>query len=178
MTLQQAYRPGAEQAKAAHRYFAAIAAEWVDNAMEAMHPMQLSVSTGTGMNMNIRLWSLQTDYDELRELLPWIRKVYRKMRKMGKPTADPMRNIPDLLICPVQEATCFVEVLGGASFTTAEKTLMSIGVRNGVTIFISVPNVMMVALEQDLFGLAVHQRGSWLIEMHRAQDEQLEIYRH
>lgn len=172
MALVHAYKHSALQAEAASRYFLGLANEWAGEALRTMLPAQLILQEPGSPALNIRLWTFPGGRMQVRGMLGWIRQVHRQMEALARPGEKPMAHLPNLLNCPEPEASCYIELLGRACFTPDEEHLLNIGLRQGRTILLSSPKVMLVQLEEELVGLAVHGRGSWLVEGRTAPVEQ------
>lgn len=177
MALIYTFAPGASQAEAAGDYFMGLANDLADEALDNMVPKQLILQEPEGSNLNIRLWALPGRVIPVRRMLGWIRQIMRQMEDLARPHGKPMSHMPTLMTSPEPEATCFIEVLGRRCFTPFEEHLLTIGLRQGRTNLLSSPKVMMVRLEEELAGLAIHGRGSWLIEGRTTLLEQMEVFR-
>ena len=164
MAITCNFKPGEEQALEAHAYFTEVAGEWVDRTLEEMVPRQLMVEESSRPTMYMRIWSRLNCQGQAQVLSQWLRVVQRRAKVLARHHVDPMIHLPTLMDCPVEGANCLVEVLGGTPFTPAEKNLLTVGLRNGRTVLVSSPKMILVELEDGLLGLAVYKRGSWLIE--------------
>lgn len=168
MAYSYTFKQGKEQAQRANHYFQGIASEWIVDRSNELVPRQYILQESGWPDLHVRVWSTGHDGDSLRRMLPWIRRVQRKLGKLAAPGGDPRNILPGLLQSHVSHAWCFIEVLGRKFFTPDEEQVLTLGVENGRLVLLSSPTVMLIELQEGLLGLTVHERGSWLIEKKQA----------
>lgn len=168
MAYRYSFKQGKEQAQRANQYFQGIASEWIVDRSNELVPRQYILQESGWPDLHIRVWSTGHDSDSLRRMLPWIRRVQRKLNTLSAPGGNPRNILPALLKCQAPHASCFIEVLGRKFFTPDEEQVLTLGVEDGRLVLLSSPTIMLIELQQGLLGLTVHDRGSWLIEDRQA----------
>lgn len=169
MALTFTFKAGAQQSREAGQYFSQVASEMLETGLGDMAPCQL-VLTEDGMEpMPLRIWTgNEPTSEDLADWVPWIRSVHAQMHDIGSRKAD-LGLATQAAERWVQErhmeTTFFAEILHPAhAFTPDEDNTLSVGILGGETVLLSSRNVMFMKLATDQFGLAIAQRGSFLIE--------------
>ncbi|MEO8068302.1 MAG: hypothetical protein ABI599_11470 [Flavobacteriales bacterium] len=168
MALRYDFQPGPKQSLDACSYFSLLGNEMVDSYVTNMEPRQYLMGQAGYATQPVRVWSRKhTGPGRMYELLPWIRTVMKETRKMtsGKGGEDVVGTVHTWMDTQHAEDTLFIELPHPQdAFTPKEVLAHTIGIIGGETVLLSAHNLMSVKLEADLFGLALANVGSYLVE--------------
>ncbi|MBL7952771.1 MAG: hypothetical protein JNM62_13750 [Flavobacteriales bacterium] len=163
------FKAGAAQSREAGRYFSSVGNEVLGSGIEGLEPRQLVLTEDGHEPMPLRIWSAnEPTSTELTALVPWLRTVRGEMGQMAKRDAD-LTDVPVIVTRWTDTAhgvqTFFAELLDPAhAFTDDEDNTLSVGVVAGRTVMLSARNVIFMKLDPERFGLAIANKGSFLIE--------------
>jgi hypothetical protein len=169
MALTFHFKAGAEQSREAGQYFSLVGNELLETSLRDLDARQLVLTEDGQEPMPLRIWTATEPTTEfLGEIVPWIREVKAVLYTMGKRGAELQRvtaKVKQWIELHHGEQSYFAEILDPAhAFTDDEDNVLSIGVVAGETVMLSARDVIFMRLTQDQFGLAIANKGSFLIE--------------
>ncbi len=163
------YKAGAVQSREAGRYFSLVGNELLESGIADLEARQLVLTEDGQEPMPLRIWTAtEPTSEDLAELVPWIRSVRTDMHDLAKRGGD-LTKTPDMVQRWMRmqhgAKTFFAELLDPAhAFTDDEDNALSLGVIGGETVMLSARNVIFMKLASDQFGLAIANKGSFLME--------------
>jgi hypothetical protein len=168
MALQIDLQKGAKQSHEASRYFNRLADELVKSFIRPMTPRQYNITNGGHESVYLRIWSVDPWLDEgnKEEALGWLGSIMTDVANIGRAPAnmDQVHTMMERWLTPRPGTeNFFIEQLN-EDFTSDDVPQLSIGVLGGHLSVLSAPSVMYMALEPDLYGLAVAGFGSYLVQ--------------
>ncbi|MGV9010960.1 MAG: hypothetical protein ACOH13_00055 [Flavobacteriales bacterium] len=162
MALSSVFKPGTLQALEAHLYFRDVANARVRSELAVLTPKQYLVQQPGHEDLYLRVRSDR----KIVGAEPWvklIRHLLAAVKEVEETSIDPY-ELFHVLRSFTADGPGSVEVLGHGPFTDHEQVALTLGMENGHAVLLSSPRLMCVELHDGLYGLAVHERGSWLLE--------------
>jgi hypothetical protein len=175
MAITFHFKAGAQQSREAGQYFSQVANELLETGLHDLEARQLVLTEDAQEPMPMRIWTTKEPTpDDLGALVPWIRSLLVDMGRLSERGSDLSKAVA-MVKQWVQERhgeqSFFAEILDPAhAFTADEDNTLSIGVFGGETVMLSARNIMFIKLASDQFGLAVANKGSFLIERNKAPE--------
>lgn len=166
MELHYQFKAGMRQSVQAKQYFQSVASDMLEQWLAELHPVQYLFEEQGYPPLAMRLWSTTGNRNNsVQGLLPWLRVMVEHGHVLGTGARDLERLLPSIMKCKQAEAVRFIEVLDpSAAFSARESNLLCMGMVKDEMVLFSAKNFLCVRLEEALYGVVVHGRGSWLVE--------------
>ena len=179
MALSISYKPGKAQSEQAARYFQEAVTALLDSMMDGLEERTYRIDGHSGPSLKLRTWSRQELQDaQLHAMFDRIVAVRAEVQSLeqGPVTQDQVgRTISGWLENTLEGLDLFVELtLVHADQPADERPALSLGILRGRGVLVSSDNLLFTWLDQDIFGLAIAEQGSYLVEV-QEEDRQLRI---
>lgn len=174
MPYQLRFASGTEQAVHAGLYFHTVANDLVDDTLAHVRPNHYRVGPGTPPRSVLRFWSHGQPASENVLNIAAVAAALQREASALLRAKHREANVLDFfqrwlgLVWP--EPAFFLEKLKARdAFTQNERLDMSLAVLGGRLAMFSTGALMFVQQAPDLYGMAVAERGSYLVEVLRAE---------
>lgn len=177
MAISISYKPGKAQSEQAARYFQEAVTGLLDSMLEGLQEHTYRIDGQNGPSLKLRTWSRQELQDvQLHAMFDRIVAVRSEVQGLerGPLTQDMVgRTITGWLERTLEGMDLFVELtLVHPDQRSDERPALSLGVLRGRSVLVSSDNLLFTWLDQDIFGLAIAEHGSYLVEV---QEEDLQL---
>ena len=179
MAISISYKPGKAQSEQAARYFQEAVTGLLDAMLEGLQEHTYRIDGQNGPSLKLRTWSRQELQDaQLHAMFDRIVAVRSEVQglEQGPLTQDMVgRTVSGWLERTLEGMDLFVELtLMHPDQRSEERPALSLGILRGRSVLVSSDNLLFTWLDQDIFGLAIAEQGSYLVEV-QEEDRQLRI---
>lgn len=170
MALHVSYKPGKTQSEQAARYFQECVGMLLDTMMQGLEEHTYVVDGRTGPSLRLRTWSRSELQEvQLHALFDHIVALRSDVRSLeqGETQQDQVhRTVFSWLDAATGLEDIFVELtVVDPTRGEEERPDLSLGLIQGRSVMVSTDRLLFSWLEQDIFGLAIADHGSYLFEV-------------
>jgi len=178
MALHISYKPGKAQSEQAARYFQESVGTLLDNMMSGLEEHTYVVDGRSGPSLRLRTWSRSELQEgrlhELFDRIVAVRSEVQALERGGIQQDQVHRTVFKWLEVSLHGEDLFVELtIVDPGSGAEERPALSLGLVQGRSVLVSSDRLLFSWLDQDIFGLAIADQGSYLFEVH--EDRALRI---
>lgn len=169
MDFRVSFKSGTKQSLQAAGYFSSTAEEAMEDVLAGLTARQYAISLHDGSTLRLRIWSSAIfDEQDMPELLEWLQGIHKDIILLhGEVKHQDLlpQIVENWLTTRHGGVNFFMEQSDGDEPGSPEAMAdLSIGVLGGRTVMISTDTFMFTQLQDGVHGLAIANKGSYLIE--------------
>ena len=169
MDFRVSFKSGTKQSLQAAGYFSSAAEEAMEGVIAGLTARQYVINLHDDSKLRLRIWSNAIlDEQDMPELLAWLQGIHKDVILLHDDARHDSRlphMVENWTMARHGGVNFFMEQFDGEAPESPDTVAdLSIGVLGGRTVMISTNTFMFTQLQDGVHGLAIANKGSYLIE--------------